>query len=292
MLHLTPEQRRRYEVDGFFVAAGFLGPATLSSLYAAVDEVIDAAGDEGSSVVEFEEETIGGTRVPRRIFHPFENHSVFRDLAVSPQVIEPVKELLGPNLALQHSKLNMKSARVGAPVEWHQDMTYFPHTNTSLVALLIYLDDATIDNGCLQVLPGHHNEFLDHALPDGSFAGMITERIDSTPVTLEGPAGTAIFVHPLTPHRSLENRSSSSRRVLIYQYRAADAFPIYNGRQIVWCEQRAHHLTGEVARFARFGGVAPAIYFPANPARSIFELQASSRTKLTDNPKTIGEEQC
>lgn len=280
MPSVTLQQRRRYESDGLFVAPGLLGPKVLGAVHAAIDELVAADRAAGSQVVEFEETPIDGERIPRRIFHPFENHAVFRDLAVAPALLDPVKELLGPNLVLQHSKLNMKAGRVGAPVDWHQDLTYFPHTNTSLVAVLIYLDDATTDNGCLEVLPGCHHEFLDHSMPDGSFAGMITASIDRAPVVVEGAAGTAVFLHPLTPHRSRANRSPSQRRVLIYQYRAADAFPIYSGSQVAACEQHACHLTGEVARYARFGGPSPAIYVPTNPARSIFELQAQARTML------------
>ena len=56
----------------------------------------------------------------------------------------------------------MKPSRVGSAVEWHQDLAYFPHTNPDLVNTLIYLDDATEENGCLQVLPRQHDRFFDH----------------------------------------------------------------------------------------------------------------------------------
>jgi len=89
---------------------------------------------------------------------------------------DKIESLIGPDFGIQHSKLNMKPAKVGSVVEWHQDLAYFPHTNDSLVTTLIYLDDATEQNGCLQVLPRHHTHFFSHAGPDGLFAGMITER--------------------------------------------------------------------------------------------------------------------
>src|SRR5262245_28355011 len=120
---LTSEQRRRYEADGLLVVPGLLDSTTLSPLYLAIEELVGAGNHPGSSGVEFEDELKDGALVPRRIFHPFERHRLFRELAVSPTVIEPVKELLGPDLALQHSKLNMKPAHVGEAVEWHQDMT-------------------------------------------------------------------------------------------------------------------------------------------------------------------------
>ena len=56
-------------------------------------------------------------------------------------VIDPVKQLIGPDLRLHGSKLNMKSAGYGAPVEWHQDWAFYPHTNEDVLAIGIMLDD-------------------------------------------------------------------------------------------------------------------------------------------------------
>ena len=56
----------------------------------------------------------------------------------------------------------MKPAKVGSAVEWHQDMAYFPHTNDDLVTTLVYLDDATEENGCLRCSATSHHYF-DHA---------------------------------------------------------------------------------------------------------------------------------
>ena len=100
------------------------------------------------------------------------------------------------------------------------------------------------------------------------------------PVAAEGPAGSVLFLHPLVPHCSATNGSPERRRLLIFEYRAADAFPIYNGSQIVSSEACAHHLRGERARFARFGGPPPAIYLPQGSPKSLFQLQQASRLQL------------
>jgi ectoine hydroxylase-related dioxygenase (phytanoyl-CoA dioxygenase family) len=42
----------------------------------------------------------------------------------------------------------------GSPVEWHQDFAFHPHTNDDVFALGIYFDDATLDNGCMLMIPG------------------------------------------------------------------------------------------------------------------------------------------
>ena len=96
----------------------------------------------------------------RRIIDPYERHEAFRAVAHDSRIVDRVESLLGPDLDLQHSKLNMKPARVGSPVHWHQDLAYYPHTNEGVMAVLVYIDAAAEANGCLQVLPGRHPPLL------------------------------------------------------------------------------------------------------------------------------------
>ena len=79
------------------------------------------------------------------------------------------------------------------------------------------------------------------ATPDGRFAGMITEDLESgqfgKPVSLEAPAGSAIFMHCITPHSSHPNRSDKPRRTLIYlrqNHRAGEKmFVDYAGQTVI-----------------------------------------------------------
>ena len=283
---LSDAQQRQYRENGFLLVRSVVSAEALDRVTRAIDELTSRAEVSGqrNEIVDYERALADGKRVVRRLFNPFEQHEAFRGIATDERILGMVESLVGPNIALQHSKLNMKGAKVGSAVEWHQDLTYFPHTNDDLVGVMIHLDDITTENGCLQVLPRLHNRFFDHSLPDGSFAGMITETIDAErfgePVSVQGPAGSVLLLHPLAPHRSAVNVSARGRRMLIFEYRAADAFPIYNGSQIVSSESCAHHLRGERARFARFGGPPPAIYLPHGRPKSLFQLQDESRHQL------------
>jgi hypothetical protein len=93
--------------------------------------------------------------------------------------------------------------------------------------MICCLGQRSLIRTCLQMIPGYHNgNLLDH-VQDGYYVGKIVEPIDeSQAVPVEGKAGTAIFMHCMTPHASVTNRS---RRTLILSYRAADSFPIYSG---------------------------------------------------------------
>ena len=284
---LTEEQVSQYVTDGYLVVPSVFDDEELQQVDQTISEMARQALESGrfEKVMELEPEQVSGRRVPRRIYNPFEQHERFRKLAVDDRILNRIELLIGPNIALQHSKLNMKPAKVGSIVEWHQDLAYFPHTNADLVTTLIYLDDATEENGCLQVLPRQHNHFFDHRLADGTFAGMIAETIDDgrfgPPVALAAPAGSVIFMHCITPHSSLPNVSDKPRRTLIFEYRAEDAFPIYFGDYVYEMERYTHHLRGEPSQVARFGGPPPVIPNISDNAqrKSLYTLQSEARAK-------------
>jgi ectoine hydroxylase-related dioxygenase (phytanoyl-CoA dioxygenase family) len=281
---LTEEQVAHYRTEGYLVVNSVLNAEELAELDNTINELTTRAlsGEDLSQILELEPEEVDGQRVARRIYNPFDQHESFRNAATSPCMLDRIESLIGPNFNLQHSKLNMKPARVGSVVEWHQDLTYFPHTNDDLVTTLVYLDDATEENGCLQVLPRHHHHYFNHFDTDGRFTGMISEDLSDgrfgRPVSLPAPAGSVIFMHCITPHSSLPNRSSQSRRTLIFEYRAADAFPIWYGPMTATAEDKYRPLRGHPARFARFGGPAPVIP-QADKHSSLYDLQARSKAK-------------
>jgi hypothetical protein len=112
---------------------------------------------------------------------------------------------------------------------------------------------------------------------------LITEDIDSgtfgRPVPLAAPAGSVIFMHCVTPHSSLPNRSARPRRTLIFEYRAADAYPVFYGQGTLDDEAGVRPLRGKPARYARFGGPAPLMPVHAG-STAIYDLQADSKAKL------------
>jgi len=281
---LSADELAEYQTDGYVVCESLWDADEVATVDAAMREMTDrvVAGEEMSDVLELEPEAVDGQPAIRRIYNPYDLGGAFRSLADDARLLDRIESLIGPNFNLQHSKLNMKPARVGSVVEWHQDLAYFPHTNDDLVTTLIYLDEATEENGCLQVLPGQHRGFLDHFGPDGTFAGMITEQIDEErygqPRPLPAPAGSVIFMHCMLPHSSMPNRSEASRRTLIFEYRAADSFPIYYGEMTGFAEAKERPLRGKRARFARFGGPAPLIPNVAE-YRSLYELQERTKTQ-------------
>jgi ectoine hydroxylase-related dioxygenase (phytanoyl-CoA dioxygenase family) len=280
---LSDEQIDQYRTEGFLVVERLFDAADLARVDATIRQMTEQAlaGGDFSKVLELEPQPVDGKRIPRRIFNPYDQHETFRALALDPRLLDKIESLIGGDFNLQHSKLNMKPAKVGSPVEWHQDMAYFPHTNDDLVTTLVYLDDASEENGCLQVLPRHHTHYFNHAGSDGRFAGMITESLTDfgKPRSLPAPAGSVIFMHCITPHASLPNHSSHPRRTLIYEYRANDAFPIYYGEMTNLAEAKFRMVRGRPARFARFGGPRPLIP-NVGKYTSLYELQSEAKARM------------
>ena len=141
-----------------------------------------------------------------------------------------LQKLWGPAIRFDISKLNLKSAGYGAPVEWHQDWAFYPHTNDDLAAVGIMMDDVDDANGPLLVIPGSHKgPIFDHHA-DGVFCGAMDPargEVDyRTAVPLIGPAGSITIHHARTVHGSATNSSGRPRRLLLHQYRAADAWPL------------------------------------------------------------------
>jgi len=281
-MKLTDEDVRRYRSQGYVSVAGFMAPTWIEAFRAEADRIasVSTAAEHDPARVEMEPgQEPTGNKI-RRIYEPCEYYPSFRDYAESAEILDAVEQLIGGNVLLHYSKLNMKPAEVGSVVEWHQDLAYYPLTNHDSLAVLLYLDDAGEENGCLKVLPGRHEaDLMDHTA-GGLFQGRVTEDVDEQNAeNLPGMAGTAIFLHGMTPHASVQNRSGKPRRTLIVSYRAADCFPIHIDNRTNATEEFTRLVRGVQATQARFTFTRFPIPAYAAKEASLYQLQEMSRDK-------------
>ncbi len=166
----------------------------------------------------------------RRIKAPHLHHPAYAALVRHPKIIGVLQSLWGPDIRFDTAKLNMKCAGFGAPVEWHQDWAFYPHTNDNLAAVGVMFDDMAMENGPLMIIPGSHKgpTFDHHA--EGVFCGAMdpsNRDVDyGKAIPLLGKAGSITVHHVRAVHGSAPNVSDRDRRLLLFQYRAADAWPI------------------------------------------------------------------
>lgn len=216
----------------------------------------------------------------RRVKLPHTQSKVVDDLMRSDHILAPVRDLIGPNLRLQTTKLNMKSAGYGAAVEWHQDWAFYPYTNDDVLAVGLIIDDMEPENGPLMVFPGTHKLGVYNHHHNGFFAGAMdleAEGLDmKDAVPLMGPAGSISIHHGRIVHGSALNRSTKDRRIIFYEMMAADAFPIFgaSAQALSLNEFNARMLCGEPTLEPRMAQVPVRIPLPMPPTTgSIYEVQ-------------------
>jgi phytanoyl-CoA hydroxylase len=277
---LSQGQVSQFEQEGYCVVPGLLSAADVSAFLAGVDEISAGAtvASHDSSRLEMEPNQPPDGNKIRRIYEPCTYYPAFRALSESDRLLSALAQLIGPNLLFHYSKLNMNPPSIGSVVEWHQDLAYYPLTNTDSLAVLFYLDDSDRGNGCLQVIPRRHRDGIMNHTSGGFFAGRITEPVPAkNAISIEGQAGTAIFLHGVTPHASAPNSSPRPRRTLILGYRAADAYPVYYGETTVRSERHVRLVRGERCSRARFSSHDIPIPNYQDTPKSLYELQERFR---------------
>jgi phytanoyl-CoA hydroxylase len=166
----------------------------------------------------------------RRVNNPSDISPAFEAVMKSSAMTEMIADLLGGSVKFHHCKINLKLPSSQTEVGYHQDFSFTPHTNDDIVTALLMLDDVTMENGPLMVVPGSHREVVYSLYHDARFTGTIgadhDARFRREEVPAIGKAGSVCLMHTRVVHGSRVNRSPRSRNLYICVYTAADAFPL------------------------------------------------------------------
>jgi phytanoyl-CoA hydroxylase len=280
---ISEQDVQAYKRDGVIVVPDVLGADTLKQVRSVIAELVagSASTTEHTEVYDLEPgHTAENPRV-RRIKAPQKVHPLFDQIVRSEAVLDILRKLIGPNLRLHGSKLNMKSAHYGSPVEWHQDWAFYPHTNDDILAIGVLLDDTDLSNGPMLVTPGTQTgEVWNHHGDDGHFAGLIDPdtikpQIERA-VPCMGRAGSMSFHHVRALHGSALNTSDRSRNLLLYEIAASDAWPLMGVKD--FDEFNSRLLSGDPVVTPRMTNVP--VRLPLPPAKrqgSIYETQSAAK---------------
>jgi len=284
---LDDDQVKRYHRDGYLVVPGVIDPAWLARLRDATERIVAGAAmvDQHDAVYDLEPGHTRANPKVRRIKNPERVDRAFAELARHPGIVGCLQRLWdGRGVRFDISKLNMKSAGFGSPVEWHQDWAFYPHTNDDLAAVGVMLDDITPENGPMQVVPGSHRGPLFNHHADGVFCGAIdpaTPGLDlDRAVPCLGAAGSISIHHARVTHGSAPNHSGQPRRLLLLQYRCADAWPLVT--QVTdWSDWCANLVAGQESVEPRTAAVPIRLPFPAARNQgSIYENQSGLKNRF------------
>ncbi len=285
MPELTQAQIDKFWSEGFLLVENAVTAHQLEKLRSVfskwVEESKEHSEDYGDTLdgrARFDLEPGHSAESPalRRVQSPEEVSDDFLDVMRNARSVEICVDLIGPNLKFHHGKVNSKQPGAATKVKFHQDFPFQPMTNDDLITALLFLDDVTLENGPLEVVPGTHKGPLYSLWQDGVFTGAVAddvyEKHKDRIVKCTGAAGSVCLMHSSLLHGSAPNLSDQPRTLYIATYYAEDAI-----------ELSPNHLpskfTHELVRGEHTGRVRCSSYemiIPEKPSStSFFDQQAT-----------------
>jgi len=237
--------------EGYVIVPDVFAPADLEPLRqeiaARIDRKVRSLADEGKLTNLHAEEPFERrlTRIYRD--NPANGEAVMRDLEGSgggghtgvemfnmiahPKMLSAVESLVGPEIvASSVYRIRPKIPGIGRGiVPWHQDSGYFaPLCDQHLVLTCwVPLVDATVENGCMQILPRTHRQGVvrHHTGGNAHFLVIKDNDLPDSPqkaITAECPRGGVVFMTNMTPHCSTPNNTDVIRWSVDLRYQSAD----------------------------------------------------------------------
>ena len=166
----------------------------------------------------------------RRIQSPEEISTAYADVMRNSEIADFAADLIGPSIRFHHGKVNSKLPGSATKVKFHQDFLFQPMTNDDMITALLYLDDVTLDNGPLEVVPGSHKGPLHSHWHNNNFTGAVADTVvdenKKDIIKCTGPKGAVCLMHASLLHGSAPNLSSEPRTLYIITYYSEDAIEL------------------------------------------------------------------
>lgn len=261
-LTLTPAQIERFQQTGFLSLPAITTAEEVAGLCDIYDRLFDtqAGRAHGDHLDLSSADEDGAKAILPQILNPSKYAPELAETNFRANAAAIARQLLGPEATFQGDHAIRKAPHTEAPTPWHQDEAYWdPTLDYSELSIWIPLQEATVENGCMQFVPGTHlQEVLPHH-PIGNDPRVIGLEVDDPETRSVGgvacpiPAGGATIHHSRTLHFTGPNRSSGPRRAYILTFGtprkqrvAPRRFPWLEQQQTKWQErQQAARTTQE-----------------------------------------------
>ena len=274
-----------FSEHGYIRIPGLLDAKKLKKVQEEIDEIVQAAHglERHDAVYDLEASHSPENPRVRRIKTPHLHFQFFEEFVRDKTITDPVADLIGEDIRLYGGKINIKAANYGAPVEWHQDWAFYPHTNDDVLTIVILIDDMELKNGPLCIIDGSHKgPIYDHHV-DGAFCGALDLKAHSLDfdqaVPMVGKAGDMAIFHSRCVHGSTGNQSDQQRRLLLWEMTATDAWPL-TGLRDGYDEFQRWVIRGKSTLVPRIRDVPVRMPFPqAVHGGSIYENQRGMKQK-------------
>lgn len=239
MTHLTNEQKDQFWRDGVLMVEDAVTSGQLADLRRVFSEWVEQSREHSDDYGEtldgrprFDLQPGHTARAPglRRVQSPEEVSDVFANTMRNAKTVDLCAELIGPDLRFHHGKVNSKLPGTATTVKWHQDFPFQPMTNDDMITCLLFVDDVTLENGPLEVIPGSHKGPIHSHWRGGAFTGAVADGVlegrEGEIVKCTGAAGSVCLMHVNLLHGSAPNLSKDPRTLYITTYYAEDAIEL------------------------------------------------------------------
>jgi ectoine hydroxylase-related dioxygenase (phytanoyl-CoA dioxygenase family) len=147
-MSLTAEQIAQYRRDGYVCPVPVMPAAEAAALRRKLEAF---------------EATQGGRLEAGQRSRAFLLFKWLDDLIRDARVLDPIEQLIGPNILCWSTIFWIKDAGSKSFVSWHQDNTYWGLSSRNVVTAWFAISDASVEAGCMKVMPGSHTgETLAH----------------------------------------------------------------------------------------------------------------------------------
>lgn len=199
MLSLSPEDTRLIHTQGYLGPYAAVTPDEMARLRDRIDrEVLPTQGPNPKKPLQCR-------HMDRRFLW---------DLCTAPPIIERISGLLGPDLVLWATYFFNKEPG-GAEIPWHQDANYWPIEPPLNLSVWLAIDPVTVENACVQLIPGSHREVVPHIKSrEGMAFGQEADpaRVDaSEAIDMQLKPGAFFLFNERLLHHSEPNRSERRR---------------------------------------------------------------------------------
>lgn len=223
-------EHRLFHEQGYLAVRRAVSRQRVRAASAAVDALIDGV-DPSFRGLQFE---AGGRRKeqpPRRrrlgvrkLMKFVDYHPALKELSEDAGLLGLVRDLIGGETPRLFQDMALLKPPGGREKPWHQDLAYFNlPVDTPVIGLWIALDEATVANGALHVIPGSHREGPMNHFNRRDWQICDTDVPQGRDVAVPLPPGGILLWHGLTHHGSPVNHSRRRRRALQFHYRPASA---------------------------------------------------------------------
>ncbi|MBX9784327.1 MAG: phytanoyl-CoA dioxygenase family protein [Chitinophagaceae bacterium] len=259
---VTEENIRFYHDYGYLIAPGLVSAADIAALKKDTAKIFrgEYGTVEGMLPVQPGETDEDILKKYVAIHFPHKLSPHIKNFLGHKGIVEVLKGVVSPNVKCMQSMLFVK-APGKAGQAWHQDEFYIPTRDCSLIGAWIAVDDATIENGCLWIIPGTHKPA--YMMPRVDYNGTEYADVDTIDVSsypkekiipVEVKSGTVVFFNGYVLHSSLRNKTTNNfRTALVNHYMSAE-------RMLPWDQDGKLPPTNDLRDIVMVAGTDPYAY--------------------------------